>query len=71
MGHLWRQEERGIALVILKATVQLASTLPFIKISAGEACKHLGRRSSRTVTEGFSLGTGFKNKQPAWVTLLL
>lgn len=33
MGHLWRQEDCGIALITLKATVQLASALPFIKFS--------------------------------------
>ena len=33
MGHLWKQEECGIALVTLKATVQLVSALPFIKFS--------------------------------------
>lgn len=33
MGHLWRQEECGIALVTLKATAQLVSALPFIKFS--------------------------------------
>lgn len=31
MGHLWRQEECGVALITLKATVQLVSALPFIK----------------------------------------
>lgn len=33
MGHLWRQEECGIALITLKAAVQLVSALPFIKFS--------------------------------------
>lgn len=35
MGHLWRQEEWGIALIALKATVQLVLALLFIKLSLG------------------------------------
>lgn len=71
MGHLWRQEECGIALITLKATVQLVSALPFIKCSL-ERLVNTSVYVSRTLgIEVFSLGTGFKNKQPSSVPLML
>ena len=33
MGPLWGQEEPGVTLVTLKATVQFVAALPFIKSS--------------------------------------
>lgn len=69
MGHLCRQEEWGIALVTLKAAVQLASALPFIKLS-------LGRLVNTFVYTGLSLELRvsaweqvLKTNSPLWLLL--
>lgn len=72
MGHLWRQEECGIALITLKATVRLVSALPFIKSSLEERLVNTSVYISLTLELRVSAWEQvFKNKQPSPVALTL
>lgn len=72
MGHLWRQEECGIALITLKATVRFVSALPFIKSSLEERLVNTFVYISLTLELRVSAWEQvFKNKPPSPVALTL